>query len=146
MHYHPHPSLPRQGGGKRSPFRTAFSWFMVSRRDMNNCGLISLFYEFFEPVSMRKSRMVITCAKGVPPFLKEEVLSLGLPVLSEAIAGVETEGMMDDAMRLNLFLRVGRGIGSCKTSFKKVLKRRRGFSHSNRFYYGFLKFLPKRIG
>ena len=59
---------------------------------------------------MKKSRIVITCAKGVPPFLKEEVLSLGLPVLSETVAGVETEGTMEDAMRLNLFLRTGQRV------------------------------------
>ncbi|KPK93778.1 MAG: RNA methyltransferase [Deltaproteobacteria bacterium SM23_61] len=59
---------------------------------------------------MKKSRIVITCAKGVPPFLKEEVLSLGLPVLSETVAGVETEGTEEDAMRLNLFLRTGQRV------------------------------------
>jgi len=59
---------------------------------------------------MRKSRIVITCAKGVPPFLKEEVFSLGLPVISEAIAGIETEGTMEDAMRLNLWLRTGQRV------------------------------------
>lgn len=55
----------------------------------------------------RKSRIVITCAKGIPPFLKEEILLLGYPILSEGVASVETEGRMDDAMRLNLFLRTG---------------------------------------
>lgn len=35
---------------------------------------------------------------------------MGLPVLSEAIAGVETEGTMDDAMRLNLCLRTGQRV------------------------------------
>jgi 23S rRNA G2445 N2-methylase RlmL len=59
---------------------------------------------------MGKSRIVITCAKGVPPFLREEVLSLKLPVRSESIAGVETEGTMEDAMRLNLFLRTGQRV------------------------------------
>ncbi len=55
----------------------------------------------------QKSRIVITCAKGIPSFLKEEVLSLGLPILSEGIADVETEGTMEDAIKLNLFLRTG---------------------------------------
>ena len=53
---------------------------------------------------------MITCAKGVPPFLKEEILSLGLPVLAQNVAGVETEGTMEDAMRLNLFLRTGQRV------------------------------------
>jgi len=55
----------------------------------------------------RKSRIVITCAKGIVPFLKEELRLLEFPVLSEGIASVETEGTMDDAMRLNLFVRTG---------------------------------------
>ncbi len=56
---------------------------------------------------MPRNKIVITCAKAIPPFLKEEVLSLGLPVQSETVAGIETEGAMDDAMRLNLFIRTG---------------------------------------
>jgi 23S rRNA G2445 N2-methylase RlmL len=59
---------------------------------------------------VRKTRIVITCAKGVPPFLKEEVISLGLPIVSETIAAVETEGTMEDAMRLNLWLRTGQRV------------------------------------
>lgn len=55
----------------------------------------------------RKSQIVITCPKGIPPFLKEEVRSLHLPVVGESVATVETEGTMEDAMRLNLFLRTG---------------------------------------
>ncbi len=58
----------------------------------------------------RKNRIVITCAKGIPPFLKDEVISLGYPVLSDGIAHVETEGSMEDAMRLNLFIRTGQRV------------------------------------
>ncbi|MGB9627845.1 MAG: THUMP domain-containing class I SAM-dependent RNA methyltransferase [Thermodesulfobacteriota bacterium] len=58
----------------------------------------------------QKSRIVITCAKGIPPFLKEEVHSLGYPVLSEGMASVETEGTLEDAMKLNLFIRTGHRI------------------------------------
>jgi putative N6-adenine-specific DNA methylase len=54
-----------------------------------------------------KSRILVTCAKGIAPFLREEIASLGLPVLSETVAGVETEGGLDDAMRVNLFVRTG---------------------------------------
>jgi putative N6-adenine-specific DNA methylase len=61
-------------------------------------------------VFSQKNKIVITCAKGIPSFLKEEVLSLGLPILSEGIASVETEGTMDDAMRLNLFIRTGQRV------------------------------------
>ncbi len=58
----------------------------------------------------KKSQIAITCAKGIAPFLSEEVLSMGLPVLSERVAYVETEGSMDDAMKLNLFLRTGQRV------------------------------------
>jgi len=54
-----------------------------------------------------KNRILITCAKGITPFLKEELLHLGFPVLSETIAGVTTEGTVDDTLRLNLRLRTG---------------------------------------
>jgi len=54
---------------------------------------------------MKKSRILITCAKGITPFLKEELLRLGFPALSETIAGVATEGTLDDTLRLNLLLR-----------------------------------------
>ncbi len=59
---------------------------------------------------MNKSRIVVTCAKGIPPFLREEVLSLGFPVLSQGVASLETEGTMNDAMRLNLFIRTGQRV------------------------------------
>lgn len=54
---------------------------------------------------MQKSKILITCPKGIPPFLKQELLALNFPVLSEAVAGVETQGTLDDTQRLNLHLR-----------------------------------------
>jgi len=56
---------------------------------------------------MLKTRIFITCPKGLVPFLKQELLALKYPVLSEHIAGVETEGGFIDALVLNLFLRTG---------------------------------------
>ena len=56
---------------------------------------------------MQKNKILITCPKGIPPFLKQELLALNFPVLSEAVAGVETEGTLDDTQRLNLHLRTG---------------------------------------
>ena len=61
-------------------------------------------------VFVQKNKIIITCAKGIPPFLKEEVVSLGLPILSEDRADVETEGNMEDAIKLNLFLRTGQRV------------------------------------
>ncbi len=54
---------------------------------------------------IKKSKILITCAKGIAPFLKEELLMLGFPVITETIAGIATEGTMDDTLRLNLMLR-----------------------------------------
>jgi putative N6-adenine-specific DNA methylase len=56
---------------------------------------------------LSKSRILVTCAKGVAPFLKEELFELGFPVLSETVAGIATEGTVDDTCRLNLMLRTG---------------------------------------
>jgi len=58
----------------------------------------------------RKSSILITCAKGIAPFLKEEIISLGLPVRSELIAGVETEGTLEDTIRLNLSILTGQRV------------------------------------
>ncbi|MBI5196502.1 MAG: class I SAM-dependent RNA methyltransferase [Nitrospirae bacterium] len=56
---------------------------------------------------MEKSKILITCAKGITPFLREELVALGFPVISETAAGLETGGTMDDTIRLNLLLRTG---------------------------------------
>ncbi len=59
---------------------------------------------------MGKSRILITCAKGIAPFLKEELLLLGFPVLDETVAGIATGGTMNDTLRLNLLLRTGQRV------------------------------------
>jgi 23S rRNA G2445 N2-methylase RlmL len=56
---------------------------------------------------MEKSRILITCPKGIPPWLDAEVRALGFPVLAEGEAAVETEGTLADTMPLNLHLRTG---------------------------------------
>ena len=56
---------------------------------------------------MKKNRIFITCPKGLQSYLAAEVRSLGFAVLSESVSGVETEGTLDETMRLNLFLRTG---------------------------------------
>lgn len=67
-----------------------------------------------------KSRILITCAKGIAPFLKEELLALGFPVLSETVAGVSTEGTLEDTMRLNLLLRTGHRVLYLIKSFAAI--------------------------
>jgi 23S rRNA G2445 N2-methylase RlmL len=67
---------------------------------------------------MEKSRIIITCAKGIPPFLKEEVVSLGLPLRSLGVASVETAGTLEDTLRLNLFIRTGQRVLFLLQEFK----------------------------
>jgi 23S rRNA (guanine2445-N2)-methyltransferase len=56
---------------------------------------------------MKKSRILVTCARGITPYLKEELLQLRFPVCDETIAGIATEGTIDDTLWLNLHLRTG---------------------------------------
>ena len=56
---------------------------------------------------MMKNKILITCPKGISPFLRQELLSLRFPVITETVSGIETTGTLEDAMRLNLYLRTG---------------------------------------
>jgi 23S rRNA G2445 N2-methylase RlmL len=56
------------------------------------------------------NRILITCAKGIAPLLREELLHMGFPILSESIAGIATEGTITDTYRLNLLLRTAHRI------------------------------------
>lgn len=67
---------------------------------------------------MTKNRILVTCPKGIAPCLAEEVRSLGLPVHDEAAAAVETEGTLQDALRLNLHLRTGHRVLVLVRTFK----------------------------
>jgi putative N6-adenine-specific DNA methylase len=53
------------------------------------------------------SVIVVSCASGVAPYLEQEVVALGLPVTWRGETAVETQGSLDDTMRLNLHLRTG---------------------------------------
>ncbi len=66
----------------------------------------------------KKSRIAITCARGVSPYLKQEVFSLGLPVFSVNISEIETEGTLEECMRLNLLIRTGHRVLYKLESFK----------------------------
>ncbi len=55
----------------------------------------------------KTSSIVITCAKGLMPYLSAEVRSLGLPVVGETSSGVTTQGTLADTMMLNLRIRTG---------------------------------------
>jgi 23S rRNA G2445 N2-methylase RlmL len=56
---------------------------------------------------MSASKILITCPKGIPPLLKQELGALQFPIVSEQFSGIETEGTLEDAIRLNLLLRAG---------------------------------------
>lgn len=61
------------------------------------------------PFTLKSDRfpLLIACAKGIPPYLKTELETLGFPLRAELEAGVETAGNLADAMRLNLLLHTG---------------------------------------
>ncbi|MDA8434112.1 MAG: hypothetical protein M0Z60_14290 [Nitrospiraceae bacterium] len=54
-----------------------------------------------------KNKIVVTCPKGLSPFLAREIRSLGLDVIAETVSGVTTEGSLEDAMAVNLHVRTG---------------------------------------
>jgi putative N6-adenine-specific DNA methylase len=51
------------------------------------------------------NRLLITCPKGLAPYLGQELTALGFPLLRETVAGIETTGSLDDTMLLNMRLR-----------------------------------------
>jgi len=57
-----------------------------------------------------KSRILATCAKGVAPYLKNEIAALGFRVRLETPTFVETEGSLHDAMQLNLYVRTAQRV------------------------------------
>jgi putative N6-adenine-specific DNA methylase len=52
-----------------------------------------------------QSEILLTCPKGLSPFLKAEVEGLGMPVEGEGPGFVRTVGTLTDTMKLNLWLR-----------------------------------------
>src|SRR5450759_3263710 len=54
--------------------------------------------------------ILVSCARGIAPLLSEELRALGFPVRREQEAAVETEGTLDDTLRLNLCLRTAQRV------------------------------------
>jgi len=52
-------------------------------------------------------RITVTCPRGLPPFLAQELRALGFTPRAAGAAAVETDGSLEDTQRLNLFLRTG---------------------------------------
>lgn len=65
-----------------------------------------------------KSRVLVTCARNVPPILKTELATLGFPALAETDSSVVTEGTLADCMRLNLWLRTAHRVHWQMAAFK----------------------------
>jgi 23S rRNA G2445 N2-methylase RlmL len=58
----------------------------------------------------KKSKILITCPKGVSPYLKEEIEALNFPVLTQLDTAIQTEGTLQDTMILNLHLRTAQRV------------------------------------
>ncbi len=68
----------------------------------------------------KKNRILVTCPKGVTPFLKAEIETLGFPVLHEIDTAVQTEGTLADTMLLNLHLRTAQRVLYQIQTFKVI--------------------------
>jgi putative N6-adenine-specific DNA methylase len=66
----------------------------------------------------KENKIVITCPKGLSPYLSREVRSLGLHVISETVSGITTEGSLEDAMAANLQIRTGHRVLFFLSEFK----------------------------
>jgi len=58
----------------------------------------------------KKSKILVTCPKGVSPYLKEEITALGFPVVVEWDTAIQTQGTLEDTMILNLHLRTAQRV------------------------------------
>ena len=58
----------------------------------------------------QKSKILVTCPKGVSPYLKEEIEALNFPVLAELDTAIQTEGTLQDTLILNLHLRTAQRV------------------------------------
>jgi putative N6-adenine-specific DNA methylase len=57
-----------------------------------------------------KSRILVTCPRGISPYLREEISALNFPVLAEWDTAIQTEGTLQDTMLLNLHLRTAQRV------------------------------------
>lgn len=51
--------------------------------------------------------VLITCGRGIVPYLRKEVRRLGFEIRSDHDTGVEVDASFDDTAKLNLYLRTG---------------------------------------
>ena len=70
---------------------------------MDNAGIKTEKNEMW----LEKRPILVTCGRGIAPYLRAELEGLGFPVRAERLSGVETEGTLADTLRLNLQVRTG---------------------------------------
>ena len=58
----------------------------------------------------KKSKILVTCPKGVAPYLQAEMTALGFPVLAQLDTAIQTEGSLNDTLLLNLHLRTAQRV------------------------------------
>ncbi|MCX5849855.1 MAG: class I SAM-dependent RNA methyltransferase [Deltaproteobacteria bacterium] len=58
----------------------------------------------------QKSKILVTCPKGVSPYLKKEIELLNFPILTEMDTAIQTEGTLQETMILNLHLRTAQRV------------------------------------
>ncbi len=58
----------------------------------------------------KKNTILVTCPKGVAPYLQAEITALGFPVLSQLDTAIQTEGSLEDTLFLNLHLRTAQRV------------------------------------
>ncbi len=56
-------------------------------------------------LSIKTSRIIVTCSKRLSPYLQQEIMELGFTIVRTFPTGVELSGTMNDCIRLNLNLR-----------------------------------------
>jgi putative N6-adenine-specific DNA methylase len=68
----------------------------------------------------RKSKIIAVCAKGISPYLQAEMRALDFTVHPVGEAAVETQGTLEDAMRLNLNLRMAHRVLYLFSAFRAL--------------------------
>ena len=58
----------------------------------------------------QKNKILVTCPKGVSPYLKTEIEVLGFPILAELDTAIQIEGTLEDTLILNLHLRTAQRV------------------------------------
>jgi 23S rRNA G2445 N2-methylase RlmL len=64
------------------------------------------------------SKIIISCLKRLAPYVQQEVAELGFPILQNFSSGIETEGSLNDCIKLNLNLRCASQVRYSLKSFE----------------------------